>query len=51
MVQVDQEKGQRAEPLLSVYDEVLAVAAADDDRAEEIVAIVADNDLGTQWKP
>lgn len=42
IVQVDEEQCQRSEPLLAVDDEVLAVLVADDDGAEEVVAVVLD---------
>src|SRR5687768_5405157 len=40
MVQEDQQQGERGEPLLAVDDELLAVLVADDNRTQEIVAVV-----------
>ena len=40
VLEEDQEQRQRGQPLLAVDDELLAVLVADDDRAEEVVAVV-----------
>jgi hypothetical protein len=41
-VQMDEDQRQRREPLLPVDDELASVLVADDDRAEEVVAVVLD---------
>jgi hypothetical protein len=42
VVEEDQEQCQRSKPLLSVDDELLPILVADDDRPQEVVAVVRD---------